>query len=53
MEKAVKEILILRMQKEIESLQHLEDHIKGTRLELERQVREYTGQKQLDEVLEI
>lgn len=53
MERAVKEILILRMQKEIESLKHLEEHISGTRQELERQVREYTGQKQLDEVLEI
>lgn len=53
MEKGVKEILILRMQEEIDNLKHLEEHLSGTRQVLERQVRKYTGQKQLDEVLEI
>lgn len=52
MERAVKDALILKMQKEIENLKHLEDCIKDTRQELERQVREYIGQKQLDELLE-
>ena len=40
------------MQKEIADLKHLEDCIRDTRVELERQVREYIGQKQLDELLE-
>lgn len=51
MEKGVKETLILKMQKEIEDLKHLEECIRGTRQELEEQVRRYTGQKRIDEVL--
>lgn len=51
MEKGVKETLILKMQEEIVNLKRLEGCIRGTRMELEEQVRRYTGQKRIDEVL--